>query len=299
MWIAGSSDWRVRMDETHHACFTITGEFLTDISRQLWEEGKPDGALRILEAAFPDMPPEIRLAVALGHKRLTGDSNVGINVEDDASQTDSSLVIESMMDKYRSRIDKLEDEVQFFAGQTISISSPHGLIAVPERRTKWARRFGSRFRTLDGDWDLLDHIPWKRVLTENLDGYFGKQTETPPELKPEPAPPPKPTPPPAESKISADNGWLSPEGKFYRCIYSGHINLIDLLLPDAPEVFNKSEQAERSGWMKIQDGQAWDVAVHASGMHTIEVSQRQRDMVFDWYTRRDKELPNWMAPEED
>jgi hypothetical protein len=287
------------MATEHKAHFVITGEFLTHHSRVLWLEGRPEAGLRILEVAFPDMPAEVRVAVSMGLKKLEGDSDVGITVEDDEPEMLPSELVDSVLAPYRKKMDKLEDEVQFFAGQTVSIPSPHGLIKVPERRTRWNEKFGGRQRILDGDWDLLERIPWKRVFTEDTDGYFGRQTEPPPEPKPEPPPPPKPSRPPAESRISCDDGWLSPTGQFYRCPYGGHINLIDLLLPDDPEVFNKSEQAEKLGWMKIQEGKAWNVAVYAAGMHTIEVSQKQRDMIFDWYTERGKKLPYWMGGPDD
>jgi hypothetical protein len=51
--------------------------------------------------------------------------------------------------------------------------------------------------------------------------------------------------PPMERYISADNGWLSPSGKFYSCRYGGHDHLARWL--------KETEHGlEEEGWIKVQ-----------------------------------------------
>lgn len=74
----------------------VEGEFLTNITRQLWaDEGKPEKAFNILEAAFPTMTKADKFAILIGEKKLTGDSNKGCNLIKDT--TKESLTLKNLL----------------------------------------------------------------------------------------------------------------------------------------------------------------------------------------------------------
>lgn len=73
------------------------------------------------------------------------------------------------------------------------------------------------------------------------------------------------------------SGWLSPDGKFYSCGWMQHISLMDRLEMDPIE-------AEKLGWLKLDS--------RYGPLPEVRMTQRQVDMLFDWYTEHSKELPH-------
>lgn len=276
-------------------CFTITGEFLTDLSRKLWaDDGEPEKGLKILETAFPDMPRAVMFSVLLGEKKLIGDSNTGIEVEDDnqvVTECGNDLRLESTFKRLREKIDGLEDRVQMAEHITEFVPSPVGMIEVPTRRTnRYMKQIGGGHIGLKKDVNL-EKIPYRKiepirkyesmscparqVERENL----GLEVEVEPPLPPPPEP---------KNEITQDEGWLSPEGKFYFCVYGGHISL-------ANRLGLNSVQMEKMGWLKVQGGKVFFSPLFGQE----EPTQSQRDIVFDWYKKQGFELPGWMKPEND
>ena len=121
-------------------CFTITGDFLTNISRSLWaDEQEPEKALDILRTAFPDMQESDVLCVVTGFKKLVGDSNEGILlVPDDAkvSSNGNSLTLNHMFEELRNSAAREKDYLELLTGTTVFRPSPVGLIEIPRRREK-------------------------------------------------------------------------------------------------------------------------------------------------------------------
>jgi hypothetical protein len=282
----------------HELHFVIEGEFITDIARQMWGiEGNPDKGLSVLQSAFPSMPVEIMFAVLMGYKKLTGDSDIGIAVEED-DQACEELTLASSINKYRDTISKLEDRLQMAEGATEFLSSPHGLIEVPRRQTELVERKGGigTMRALRGDWDLLDRIPWRTVTEKRREAkHFSADTE----LRRaeaiqdyEPLAPRIPAPPPpGKKKIDADeeNGWLAPDGTFFACFYGDHISLADRLGYDTPGVIEKLK------WVKIQRGDAFSVHLEMDK----DLSQAQINVLFDWYVAKGGPMPWWLRPDKE
>lgn len=291
--------------------FTVTGEFLTEISRQLWaDERQPEKAIRLLLEGLHGIGMEQVFCILTGSKKLVGDSSDpdGIELVDDDAKVSVNgfpLDLPALIGQFRAREDKLEDEVQFFSRQTELVPSPKGLVEVPRRKTKVYHKTTGPRRGLREDVDL-EKIPHRectpRIKKEHMLRPESQMKRK--ELGLEPGPegynalgvpydmlkdqerPPSP-PPPAEREISGDNGWLSPEGKFYRCAYSEHVSLASRLGFDELKL-------ERLGWLKIQDGRV--VYPIDAGEH--KPTQAQLDLLFDWYRGRGKTLPNWLRPEE-
>lgn len=68
-----------KWEEVH---FTISGESLTDIARNLVEEGKWEQAAELLHKGLSGISYDDVFAVLAGTKNLVGDSNVGVSFED-------------------------------------------------------------------------------------------------------------------------------------------------------------------------------------------------------------------------
>lgn len=280
-----------------HLCFTIEGAFITDLSRQLWgAERKPQKGFNLLKSAFPDMDPATMIAIMMGYKKLTGDSNTGVLVEDD-DQAGPDLSLDQIVEWYELKFESLQDHLQFALGETKFVSSPHGLIEVPERRVTTTGVAGQRI-CLDGGPDLLKRIPWRKVTdrerrekffhprtklaSETLLGIFSEEEEYIP-FEEETIP--EYPPPVVQNKITRENGWLSLDGKFYPCEYGEHIEL-------AHRIGKDSITLERLGWVKLQKGQAYN---HDFDMKRI--SQKQRDVLFDYHRVRGN-MPWWMDIED-
>jgi hypothetical protein len=107
------------------------------------------------------------------------------------------------------------------------------------------------------------------------------------EFCPEPPPqePEQKVPPPLPEKDWSHNwtcGWLTPEGDFYGCEYSGHQALCEKLGLD-------SYQIERRGWIKYQRRE-W---IGYFGKDPI--TQKQIDALWDWSRATKKKYPYWIA----
>lgn len=222
------------------ARFVITGEFLTETTRSLWnDENEPERAMAILENLHGITKDQIH-AVLEGKMRLTGDSNTGVGIEPDDSGY-KGKTLKQVVGKIKKQRDEAEDErldlAQMASGDTVSMGSPTGLRKVPKRKTERRGISGRRYLKKGYEFDDI------------LRGDFGTEVDVEPGAKPlkiwqqlerssylSNASASKRTevlsdededdePPPYENEIAHDTGWLSPDGKFYRCSYGGHREL--------------------------------------------------------------------------
>jgi len=250
-------------------CFVVEGEFLTNLTRQLWaDEGNPEKAFNILNAAFPTMTKGDQFSILIGEKKLIGDSKKGCKLIKDIAKKSpcgNPLSIDRVFKRFRKKLKQQEDWIQLATDNVIKTGSPEGLIAIPKGRAEAYKK---------GKVSLED-FPYKKIEV-----YI-------PDL---PAPPKIPLnsievaaipkPPKAHNTIDNDHGWLSTDGKFYPCGYGEHILLADLLGFEEREL-------EKKQWMKIQKGEFWLPDKQ-------NPTQTQYDMLFDWYTKRGKVLPSWL-----
>ena len=213
------------MSATHKLCFVIYGDWLTKHVRCLWaDEGRPEYALKTLQAAFPEMNEGLMIQILTGSKKMIGNSSDGMNVVNDNSTTSS---------------------------------------------------FGNSLSTTDIFQKMLDEIKEQRSKRETLgplNDWQGniKDDET--------FEPPKP-----EYKIGYLHGWLSPDGKFYKCEYFEHIHMADRL-------GYEQKQLEKLGWIKWSVGKPCYLEKRAT--------QKQIDMVWDWCQSRKEEMPEWLLEED-
>lgn len=252
-------------------CFTVTGEFLTSISRKLWaDDGEPEKAIGVLEAAFPGMSKETMFGVVTGSKKLTGDSNVGISVEADGvtkSDCGNDLSLERVLGRFRRVLDEEKDWREMATDQTAIVPSPKGPIKVPFGRTVLSPKGGRRFK---GEWSALETVPHKVYSpVERRSDFFSDQTNLQRQRQGI-AEAEKPALPEPERSITQDDGWLAPDGKFYPCAYGEHNEL-------AWRLDMYSREMEQLGWIKVQEGKFfWDYT------RPFSPTQPQIDAVFDF-----------------
>jgi hypothetical protein len=90
------------------------------------------------------------------------------------------------------------------------------------------------------------------------------------------------------------HGWLSPDGKFYKCEWMEHIWMARVLLYSMfGEEARRSDEGrlEKMGWMKISQGTTFP----PPGQYA---TTRQRNLVFDYFAEQDKPLPFWWEDED-
>lgn len=262
------------MSDTETVFFSIDGEWLTNQVRSLWAaEQEPIKAMTILRDGFPDMEEQDRLAILMGHKKLVGSSRDGLDLlEDDATEIDGfSLSLDAVLRQQDNsdEVDRWRDLFELATDQTEQVASPAGLVKIPRRKNRAYRR---------GEV-TIDDIPYR----ENRFGPTALPSKREPqEGEPEEEPLELPTP---DDHISHHYGWLTPDGKFYRCGWMEHLYIVGC--------FDMTgEQAEQAGWIKISDKYAWSTYhLHGTGRPP---TQRQIDLVFDWCTANNHKIPDWV-----
>ncbi len=91
-----------------------------------------------------------------------------------------------------------------------------------------------------------------------------------------------------EDAIKHCDGWLSPQGQFYRSQPFAHYQLAALLC-DAeptllePDVPDPMIVLEKAGWAKLSG--IWHVS------HIRKITKRQRDFIMSWCAENDKKEP--------
>jgi hypothetical protein len=211
-------------------CFTITGEFITEHTRQLWLE-KPDRAVEVLLADLPGITPEQVINVLTGHSKLTGDSNTGIEIEDD-NDPPPLPSLASVLKKYRCHASDAErdlaDVLDLANNEGVLMASPRGAVLV-SRRTAIELTGSSRpsAARLFATPPPPGSIQWEEVWANRIYQMVDVGSFCDAKAKPDPDPEPKPDqslpePPEPQSKITSSIGWLAPDGKFTPCKIEEH-----------------------------------------------------------------------------
>lgn len=275
--------------EQRIAHFVVHGEDLTRIGRQMWaDEREPARALRLLLDGLQGIDLQQAIDVLTGKAKLTGSNSRVRLVRDDADTSPCGQPFPSLIEAFdheRKRSEMAErdsrDAVVLLAHDTVMMASPGGRREVSMETAHELER---------------GRITWEDVRVFRDCSYMevarARQDETggpPPPLQEAPVddpwqqPPSEEPPPESYPAITQDTGWLSPEGRFYPCSYYEHDSI--------------AHRLGKSRW--DLDRLGWVVLAGSEGIHrgNIEVTQAQRDLVFDWCTSRKQELPYWMRPE--
>lgn len=276
---------------TTSTSFRISGAFITEKARELWQDGELRRALDILASLDPLPELEQALDVLGGRLELTGDSNKGCNLAETPSSSHKAPANrrgsapreadprapawKTLLDALRSReaahAAVLQENQELRAALADDLQprgSPEGLVFVPMNRKR------------------LPPLPSFQppVLSPELQRATDHQLEVllnPTETAPTPV-----------RRITTTDGWLNPNGQFYPVRRTEHRAVAELLGSDEPTL-------ERDGWVKVCtsfDGKllilADDTAV-SKGL----VTPRQRRLVHDYCLERALMMPDWVDPE--
>lgn len=269
------------------ACFRITGAFMTDQARSFWaEEQDPERAIRWLMEGLRGITYDQVLAVLEGRQKLTGDSNCGIDLEPDNASGLPTLsdVMKRERAARQDAEDRAADIAQMATGATVGLASPGGLRQVPERKT--TRSSGKRVLVDGYDWpESASESGCKplQIYRDTPTPWLDRMSAPPADLGEQYEDEPSRELPPACSGIDQDNGWLAPDGKFYPCDRTGHIQLLaDLGLDPV--------MAEVVGWVKIADGNVFGFLGDAKQARPTEIQIKR---VVDYCLTGSHELPHW------
>lgn len=277
------------------ATFSISGAYITALCRTFWaDEGEPERALKLLEAAFPTMDRSDMFCIITGSKKLVGDSNNGVDLEADnakVSECGNDLSLEAVLGRFRKKDDEAQDWLQLATHQTEVVPSPKGPIEVPRRRTKSRKGLGDNIY-LNAEYEDLKDIPHREITTDidcrrflNKDKRRRERLEEVgiEEVK-------RPAPPEARLTITQENGWLSRDGKFYPCRYWEHRDLAWSLGYD-------ERNLETLGWIKVQkSGEDKHTMFYWEYDH-FKPTQAQIDLIFDYCTKNKQEMPEGLIRE--
>lgn len=98
--------------------------------------------------------------------------------------------------------------------------------------------------------------------------------------------------PTADNDLIGENGWVTPGGTFYACLYGKHIELVDALvyhLVDQNES-NPQRRAEILGWVKVQTGIDGVMVLHEAD---LALTDRQVKTLEDWHYKHKVAFPSW------
>ena len=296
--------------------FSVSGEYITNIARQVWVEGELDKAIKIMGDVI-GLPDADKMAVIQGKKKLVGDSDVGISLEDDNVTECCGIKILSYEEEFakqraKVRRAKLEARItmEILNRDGENIASPWGLLFVPRSLLDWRVSIGSGRRYFikprDGEvgmdtWerferefsglvdearDRADKFRRKMVngYVPSINGSVNTEQlldnfleESNKEIKTSP-----------DASLVGLNGWIFPDGKFYSCGFMGHIRLADAL--------GSTEGKLEEDCVKVQDCKEPLAVIPRDGGNFPHiplkgVTQAQFDTMWGWCQKHGRELP--------
>lgn len=233
---------------------TITGEFVTNLARDLWVEGEFEKAMNVLRDMH-GLPEAEMPRILAGKRKLVGSTadEDGITLVDDNTDKHCGiklLTMEQQLYKQKKRADTTDIEtaalLAIAAGDVETIASPFGLLKVP---SSWVQ-------TMDKTGPITHYIrplpdedtpekSWKRVeailpvqvdearqamkaqavIEQALrDGAGSKLRQPEVDTADDDVEAPY-----LDEELTSQCGLITREGKFYGCAFGHHRDLIDAL----------------------------------------------------------------------
>jgi hypothetical protein len=239
--------------------FRIQGEWITEKCRNLWAEGEATKALNILVDGVHGMTEAIALEILCGRKKLSGwDSKIRL-VNDNAKVDDRGIPLpKSVAHLFKKKDRQLQSAMEDHQETVKKV--------LEQREEENAEAFRDAAR------------PFSRSMRRAAEERKAEEEK--------PFEPPQPT----TAWGMYRSGWLSPDGKFYGCEYTGHRSLVS-------DLDKGGERAlEETGWIKLSVGHwfsPWKF-LEANG----KITQAQLDTLFDWHQHQEQKMEYWMVGEE-
>lgn len=270
--------------------FLVTGEFLTEIARQMAiDEKNVSKALEILEAAFPDMSKLDQVGVVIGLKKLVGDSTDGIRVEDDDVDTSpcgNPIDVKQMFVGNNEEVELLRDLRALEIGDVEQVSSERGLVAVSRRRVRYSG-VGRAYLKSEVDLDKTPHrllidpetgsdSTWRKMQKMQLK----KKTQDPSRVEWNGK---KRREERGVLEITGRDGWLDRKGKFYPCEFMGHER-------EAAKLGSDGRELEISGWIRVSNAEFLSPRFYP-GARIPPPTQKQMDAIWSFCEKEGVRFP--------
>lgn len=263
--------------ETVH--FTVDPDGLTRLVRDIWAEGNYKKALGILEAAKYGEP----LPIAVQHDIIRGKNKFAryrnqrdsfcIKADRWKSSKGTRYPDPDEIPEIASKVAKLEDDLAFYKRPTDVPEEEE--VEKPKKVLPDVSRLPKRF----AGYASLDEMNMALLMKRNLPTVDQYLADAASRDEREAAGKPKP-----DRALSAEMGWVVPDGKFYACLTKQeHIWLC--------HQFGLTESAaEKLGWIKITKDLLDKNHIFKGAK---EPTQKQINTVFDWCEKHNYELPEW------
>lgn len=258
------------------AHFTITGEFMTNHARELWQEYKFSKVWSLLDCLI-GITREQQEAILLGKKKLIGENNVEL-VDDDWTPPDGYASFKEAAERgehWRELQERRDNEAEEYAhrewwptrGSTNAslkyFAHLEGLVGVTRAKqladaAMQRHSENSMMSRIEDEeketkprrptrLEMANHAAKMRMEMAGMDvsilkdpiGMLDRGKNLTPKLC---------------SDMSSESGWLLLDGKYYGCGYMEHIGLAETLLARKTRPGNAEEVGEKLGWVKIAKG---------------------------------------------
>jgi hypothetical protein len=310
--------------------FSISGDYITDIVRQVWVEGDMTKAIHILKSGFPMFEMDLIMDIILGKKKLVGINEM--TIEDDDTTECYGIPLLSMDQQIankekalKEREDKILAMEQMNNGEIEKIASVHGLIPVPcSLLQSYPTLYGTRYGFKDGFTiemyeelfpdkveeakKKLSVVMFKRRIKDTMIAS-GLNARLAGDLVEDPISAIDKTTgmaklndgiPKVDKDLDGLNGWISPDGDFYSCGFMGHIDLADRL-------GFKEGEIEKT-WVKVRDRKDPNAAEFreflesdfsfpclSGGLSAMimseSITQSQYNTIFSWCQKHNRNMP--------
>lgn len=271
--------------------FSVSGDYVTNMVRELWADSNHEKALNILET-IEGLTEEQRYDILEGKLKLGGINDLTLE-EDDATEIYGMplLSVKEMFIRERQKLEKEQERVRDHLAVAAIINgdrdayvicgSPWGRLEAPNHVAGPCNR---------GFWGCL--IPWDDFeerfpeLVHRAKNWLESESKIK-ERYTLPSKPKEEKPvvfdKPELGNYKSPCGWLLPNGDYYPCMYGHHLYTLSCL--------DKDEKDVEKTWIKVQRSITGSVDLVFYFCQLKKVTQRQMDFIWDYCQHHGLEYP--------
>lgn len=281
--------------------FSISGEFITEHARNLWGERAFSKALDLLDCLI-GITKEQQESILFGRSKLTGVNDVALeadqwtppehycpSIKDAMKQGEQFPELERRRedaawqyayDNYRpTRGNKVEAQA-FFKRLSSMVGDTKAQSICDDLMAEYAAQHQSECEAEGQTSPVLSvaamaHHAFKQRL--EIAGFDSSALATPEAMINRGMD----ITPTLDNKMESLNGWLLPDGSYYKCGAMEHVGLASVLLPNVPDA---EQEAEKKGWIKLVKS--------FTGFHCLgqrKPTKKQLTRIFDYAQRHERD----------